>query len=165
MLANRRGRTRGTLTILASFVIALVLMAIPLPNWALPFRPDWAGLVLVYWCLALPQRVAVGSGWLVGLVLDVMYGGLLGQHALAKSVVAFLAVTFHRRVRMFPVWQQAATVFLFLLIDQGLVIWVEGAVGEYSGRLANWIPSVTSMLIWPWVFIIMRDVRRRARLA
>ena len=55
-----RGRRHGTGVIVLTFVIALLLTVIPLPDWARYLRPDWVGLVLIYWCMALPDRV----GWL-----------------------------------------------------------------------------------------------------
>ncbi len=158
-------RIRGRWVILISFVVALVLTAIPLPDWAAPFRPDWIGLVLIYWCMAAPRLVGVGTGWLAGLIVDVMQGSLLGQNALAKSVVAFLAVTFHLRVRMFPLWQQALAVFLLMAVNQVLVVLVKGIIGEYTVAWIYGMPAVSSMLIWPWLFIIMRDIRRRGRVS
>jgi rod shape-determining protein MreD len=156
---------RGRVVILVTFAIALVLQAVPLPRWAAPYRPDWVGLVLIYWCMATPQRVGVGSGWVAGLVLDVMQGSLLGQNALAKAVLAFLANTFHLRIRMFPVWQQALTVLAFTMVNQALIVWIKGVTGELYGLWWYWAPCIASMVIWPWLFIILRDVRRYGRVS
>lgn len=93
---------RGRATILATFLVAIVLNILPGPTWAEPFLPDWVALTLIYWCMAAPQRVSVGTGWLLGLTLDVLYGSLLGQHALAKSAIAFVTVRLHPQLRMFP---------------------------------------------------------------
>ena len=59
-------------------------------------------LVLVYWCLALPERVGVLAGWSIGLVLDVLNGSILGQHAFGLAFVAYVALQYHRRVRVYP---------------------------------------------------------------
>ena len=59
----------------ASFVVAFLLTAVPLPEWAANWRPAWIAMVLVYWCIALPQRVGVITGWCVGLVLDLCHSG------------------------------------------------------------------------------------------
>ena len=68
-----------------SFVVSLMLTALPMPEWASLWRPAWVALVLIYWCMALPARSGVLVGWSVGLLLDVMTGTLLGQHALALA--------------------------------------------------------------------------------
>ena len=154
-------RYQGSLTIAASFLVALMLTALPLPQWAEPWRPAWVTLVLIYWCLAVPQRVGVGVGWVLGLLLDVMTGTLLGQHALSLSLVAFLALKLHLRVRVLPPWQQGISVFLLVVLDRALSLWVTGIQGMPTEAKAIWAPAATSTLLWPWLYVILRDVRRR----
>ncbi len=60
---------RGTWAIVVSFVVAFMLTAVPLPDWAVSWRPDWVALVLAYWCLALPRRIGVLTAWFIGLLL------------------------------------------------------------------------------------------------
>jgi rod shape-determining protein MreD len=154
-------QSRGGLAILASFCVALILTILPLPEWAQPFRPQWVTLVLIYWTLALPHRVGVGIGFLNGMALDVLTGTLLGQHALGLSIVAFATVTLHQRVRVFPLWQQSLVVLVLLVVEHLLALWVMGATGETPPGLSYWaIPPIGAML-WPWVFVILRDIRRR----
>lgn len=155
----------GGWVILLSFVAALLLNIIPLPFWVDRFRPDWVCLVLIYWCMALPRRVGVGSGWLMGLFLDAAQGTLLGQHALALAVVAFLSVKVHRRVRVLPLWQQAFVVMAFSAINQFLVFWTNGIIGYPPEDFWYLGPAVGAMLLWPWVFMMLRDLRRRFQVA
>ena len=68
------GRRRATL--IGTFAAAVILAIMPFPNWAEPFRPDWVGLVLIYWCLAIPDRVSVGTGWLVARMTKAMSKGM-----------------------------------------------------------------------------------------
>ena len=88
MILHRR---HGTWVIVASFLLAYALTALPLPEWAELWRPAWGALVLMYWCMAVPQRVGVAIGFFAGLGLDVLQGTLHGQHALAMCIVAFVA--------------------------------------------------------------------------
>ena len=156
---------RGRLIIAATFVVALVLTILPWPVWTEQFRPDWVALVLIYWCMALPGRIGVGSGFLAGLTLDVLYGSLLGSNALAKTVVAFLAVRLHLQLRMFPRWQQAVSVLGLLVVNQLLVLWIRGAIGQAPDTFSYWTPSIVGALLWPWLFVILRDLRRRGGIA
>lgn len=152
---------RGRLILVATFAAAIVMNILPGPSWAEPFLPDWVALTLIYWCMAVPHRVSVGVGWTLGIILDVLYGSLLGQHALAKSVIAYVTVRLHPQLRMFPRWQQAVSVLVLLVINQLLVIWIRGATGQSPGTVAYWTPSVVGMLAWPWLFVVLRDLRRR----
>jgi rod shape-determining protein MreD len=147
--------------IVVTLIGAFMLDVMPLPDWIVAFRPEWSAIVLIYWCLALPQRVGVGIGWLVGLVVDVLRGALLAQHALGYAVMAYLALKLHRRIRVFPEWQQALTVMVFIALNQLLVLCVLGIIGESRGTFSYWFPSISSALIWPWMFAGLRGLRRR----
>jgi rod shape-determining protein MreD len=151
--------------ILMSFIMAVMLTLVPLPDWAAHLRPAWVAMVLIYWCMALPVRVGVGTGWLAGLFLDVVNGALLGQYALALALIAWVTHSLHQRLRLYPVWQQSLVVLLLLLLQQLLVIWVRGFIGQSPDTLLHWLPAFTSMLLWPWLFVILRDVRRRYRVS
>ncbi|HEC19699.1 MAG TPA: rod shape-determining protein MreD [Gammaproteobacteria bacterium] len=156
-------RHHGGATLLLTFIGALMLQMLPLPEWAQPLRPDWVALVLIYWCIALPDRVGVGIGWLAGLMLDVAHGALLGQNALALAVVAYLAIRLHQRIRVFPLWQQAVSALLLVTLHLMLVLWLKGATGQSAETWAYWLPALTSMLLWPPTFLILRGLRRAYR--
>ena len=47
-------------TILCFFVVALVMELAPWPAGFQAFKPSWLILVLLYWTLALPDRVSIG---------------------------------------------------------------------------------------------------------
>lgn len=160
-------RHRGRTVIARSFILAMMLTMVPMPSWMPSWvdslRPEWATMVLIYWCMALPQRVGVGIGWVVGLFLDVIHGALLGQYAMALAVVAYITISLHQRLRIYPIMQQALIVLLLILLQQLLVIWVKGFIGQSPDSLLYWMPSLTSMLLWPWLFLLLRDVRRQYR--
>ncbi len=158
-------RHPGSWIIVWSFIIAFLFTNVPLPEGVDRFRPDWLCLVLVYWCMALPQRMGIGIGWLSGLCLDAVKGTVLGQHALALAVVAFLTLKTHRRIRVFPLWQQSLGVFIFLLVNQVLVSWINGMIGYPPRDFWYLAPALGGMLLWPGVFIILRDLRRHFRVA
>lgn len=157
-------RGAGAIFITSVFA-ALVLALLPMPNWASAFRPEWMVLVLIYWCMALPNSIGVITCWSLGLVLDVLKGTLLGQHALALSLVGWLVLQSHLQLRMYPVWQQTLIVAAFLGIYEFLMFWIDGISGHAVSPEDRWAPIITSILLWPWIFIILRDLRRRAQSA
>lgn len=158
MINSASGRTHIIyLTLLLGFLLTLL----PLPEWAQIYRPQWVVLILIYWCMALPERVGVGVGFTTGLLLDVLMGTLLGQHALGLSAVAYLTIKLHRRVRVMRLRQQVFTIFILLLVERLLALWTTGAAGYPTPSLLYWITPIVGTLLWPWVFIILRDARRR----
>ncbi len=154
------GRNRGTLAIALTFFVALVLTVVPMPSPLAPLRPEWAALTLLYWVMALPQRIGVGAAWGLGLLLDVLKGAVLGQHALALALVVYLTLRVHRQLRVYPVWQQALAIGALVLLNQMVVAWINGIIGIESGGWGYWLPSLSSALLWPWMYIILRDFRR-----
>ena len=153
-------RRHGGGIIVFTFVVALLLTLIPLPDGLRPYRPDWVGLVLIYWCLALPDRVSVGYGFVFGLLVDVASGSLLGQHALGLTLVAYLAVKLHQRVRLYPLWQQSLTVLLLLSLHQLLSMWIHGITGRPAHDWSYWLPSFIGMALWPFLYPVLRGLRR-----
>ncbi|WP_296802090.1 rod shape-determining protein MreD [Thiolapillus sp.] len=151
----------GRTTIAITLLISLVLSVMPMPENLQYFRLQWTALVLIYWCMALPERVGVGIGFFVGLLLDILTGTLLGQHAFGLSVISFITVKTHKRVRVFPLWQQSVFVALLLYVDRLLFVWVDGTIGRPAAMLESWAVPLLGGLIWPWLFIIFRDLRRR----
>ena len=144
-----------------SLILAFMLTAMPLPEWAVNWRPAWVAMVLIYWSMALPDRVGIGIGWLLGLLLDVQQGTILGQNALGLAVIAYITLRSHQRIRVFPLVQQAILVCCYVLLFKLLVLWIKGMMGLPPQHWTFWMPAVTSMLLWPWLFIVLRDVRRR----
>ena len=154
---------RGALAILITLAVALMLMVFPLPDWAQPFRAQWPLMVLAYWCMAIPERIGVVAGWLTGLVTDAMTGTLLGQHALGYSLAMFLILTLHQRLRLYPWWQQAAAMGGVFAMERLISFLVIGATTGKPQPWAFWLPVVVSVGLWPWLFIILRDLRRKFR--
>lgn len=154
-------KQHGGRIIILSFIIALMLTAMPLPDWAINWRPAWVAMVLIYWCMAIPHRVGIGIGWMLGILLDVLQGTLFGQNAIGLAVLAYFTIKSHQRIRMFPLTQQAILICLMVLVYQVITLWIRGIMGLPPESWTYWMPAFTSMVLWPWLFIILRDIRRR----
>lgn len=156
---------RGSGAIFASFVVAFILTILPLPGWTDVLRPEWVALVLIYWCMAIPQRIGVGVAWITGLFLDVIRGGLLGQQALSLCLIAYITLKLYQRIRVAPLWQQAFSILILMVLHQLVVLWIKGIIGQSPQSWTYWLPSITSMALWPVVFSGMREYRRRYRIS
>jgi len=147
----------GILTIIAAFMLAIM----PLPDWAVEFRPDWVTLVLIYWAMAAPSKIGVTVAWIAGLLLDVSYGTLMGQHAVGLVFVIYIIHIQHQRLRMASLLQQAIVIFFLMLFKQLLTLWVDGMLGRAPDSWLYFMPTITSTLLWPWTYLILRDLRRK----
>lgn len=160
-MAEARRRTPWAVLAVGSFALAYVLMIAPAPAWAALWRPPWVTLALIYWCLAVPHRVGIGTAVLTGLLADVLVAAPLGQHALANTVVAWLVLLVYRRVRMMSPVQQALYVLLLLLTHRAIAYVVLGVLGRAPADAAYWAPAFTGALLWPWAALVLRSARVR----
>jgi rod shape-determining protein MreD len=152
---------RGLWMIWLSLALAMFLTIVPMPAGLEDYRPQWVTLTLIFWCLTLPERVGVFWGFGTGLTLDVLSASLLGQQALGLSLVAYVAVKLHARIRLFPLWQQSFFVWVLLLAERLLTLWILGATGQPMPALNYWVPSLIGLLLWPWLSAVLTQVERR----
>ena len=160
-----RNKPSGGWVIVASLLVAFVLTTIPLPDWIVNWRPVWVAMVLIYWCMALPQRVGIAISWCLGLLLDVQQGAVLGQNAIGLAIIAYITIKSYQRIRVFPLFQQAILVCFYILLFQFIALWIKGVMGLSPKDWTFWMPAITSAIFWPWIFIILRDIRRKYRVA
>lgn len=156
-------RQSNWLLIPITVMIAFILTLLPMPTWTIWLRPAWVLLILIYWTIILPERVSIGTAWIAGLFLDVLDGTLLGEHAFALSIVIYLVDHMHSRLRMYPLIQQVMSIFLLVLFYQLILYCIQAVIGSAPNNPLYWASSLTSMLLWPWVYYMMRD-RVAARL-
>jgi len=151
---------RGGIVVFASIVGALSLSIMPLPDALEAWRPEWTTMTVIYWCMATPMRVGVVVSWITGLMLDALRSGLLGQQAMALALIGYIVLKLHRRIRVFPLWQQSGTVFILIILQQFLQLWIDGLSGHTEPMSRYILPSISSALLWPVVFSILRYLRR-----
>jgi rod shape-determining protein MreD len=152
------------LVIPLSLILGLVLTMIPLPDWTQIYRPDWVAMILIYWSMAMPHRVGLWFAFFTGILVDVTQGTLLGQHSLALVLIIFINLNFYLRIRVMPLTRQALYVLVLLFINQFAVVWIEGIMQRSPPVMAYFAAPLVGMAIWPWVFIVLRDIRRKAQL-
>lgn len=145
---------------------AMILRVMSLwPIWDM-FNPDWIALALIYWSIALPERIGVFTAFCVGLLTDVLTGCLLGQYALIYVVTSYFSIKQHRRLRQFPLIQQCLFVLLCFLLGRSLIFAIE-LMQASANRLPSsfWYPALSGALAWPLVFYVLRAIRVFARIS
>lgn len=145
--------------IAGSIFAALMLNWLPWQGLWLALRPDFAALLLLYWCTHKPYRIGIGIAFIIGIFADVGDANLFGQHALSYSVLAFGGIMLHRRIQMFEVHEQPMQVFPLLLLSYAAfasVHWLTG--GKISWEY--FLGCLTSALLWVPLSFLLQTMRR-----
>lgn len=145
--------------ILISIFMAMGLRILPLENDHAIYNPDWVAIAIIFWCIHLPNRFGIGLAWLTGLLTDVLTGRPLGGYALCYSIIAYLSLNQHRRLNLFPVYQQALFVLIFLLVSQFLIFWSEDRALQHLHSWRYYLPSLSGTATWPFISIILNWLR------
>jgi rod shape-determining protein MreD len=142
-----------------TLMLALMLSLAPIGR--APAMPDLMALALVGWTVHQPRRVGMGVGFTLGVVIDVHQGALLGQHALAYTMLAYLAIMVHRRLPWFSAPAQAAQVLPLFAAAHGCELLVRMASGSsFPGWNLMFAPLVEAVL-WPLTSWLLLAPQRR----
>ncbi|TFW24864.1 rod shape-determining protein MreD [Duganella callida] len=124
--------------------------------------PDFVALLLVFWGVHQPRKVGIGTAFVLGLLMDVHDSTLLGENALAYTLLSYCAIMLHRRMLWFPIWTQAAHVFPLLAMAQLVQLIVRFFV---SGKFPDWfyfVESAMAAVLWPLTSWLLLAPQRRA---
>lgn len=152
--------SKTTLLMWLTLIIALLLSVAPMPEHLEAGRPLWLALVLTFWAMNYPHRVGLLTAWGLGIAQDVLYGAVFGQHALALMLVVYLVLTLQQRLKLFPLWQQSCALLIVYGISQLVLLWLSTLAGMRPKLSYYAVPVLVSSVLWPWLFLLLNNVRR-----
>lgn len=142
------------LAVILSFVIAAVLELVSMPGFLDAYRPEWLVLTVVYWLIRHPEKMGIVAGFITGLAMDVMSGSYFGIHSLALSLVCYLVLGMHRRLKMFPVIQQSMVMFFIAGIHLMIVYTMRSLLSVADNGLEYMWQAFVSALVWPLILVL-----------
>ena len=152
---------KNSIMVTISIIAAMVLTILPLPQSAIWLRPEWVLLVVIYWTVNYPGQFGVVAAWFIGLLLDILTGTVLGEHALAVTVISYIVNKFSIWLRLLVMHQQMIVICLLVALYQVLIFWVQGLLNEAPTSLFYWSASLISAIVWPWLYLLLKDCEQR----
>ncbi len=136
------------LFIYISLFLALLCQLFPWTGQGIILRPDFMLVALLYWLLRAPYLCNIATAWVVGLLMDLSTGSLLGQHALAFTLTAFIALSFQRRLVLFTALQIFSYVFVLLAFTRLTLLVLKLFAGHEAPSWHYFWPAVTGIILW-----------------
>jgi rod shape-determining protein MreD len=149
---ERLARPAHTAIVWGSLLLVWLVSLLPWRLW--PQAPDVLLLVIAFWCVHEPRRVGMVTAFIFGLLMDVHDAGVLGEHALGYTLVAYGAVVLHRRLQRFDLWSQAMHMLPLFFLARLLTVVIHAWI---AGKWPGWAWATGTVLtaaIWPlagWV--------------
>ena len=150
--------------ILLSLPVGLILMFLRFPPNTDWLQPLWVVLISIYWALMKPNYVSVGTAWLVGIYLDILYNAPIGENALALSLIVFLVVKFCPKITLLGFWKSSPIIFGLTALYQLLRFIMEISIGTHFNIRAIFGNAAISALIWPLLALILFNCQRKLRI-
>ncbi len=142
-----------------AFALAMVLSVVPVPESLLLYRPDFVTLVLIYCCWYHTETIGVLAAFVVGLLVDVLTFGVMGQHALAKVIVAYCCLRLSPKFSSVPLLGQALFVLALLLIHSIIISLVRLYSNDGIDSLLLWISPLTGAALWLIVAFVVQAIK------
>ena len=162
-----RNSRKNKVWIYLSLIVAISLDLFLLPDSVISWKPLFTLLFLIYWNMALPDKVGIFEALFFGVVLDLSTGTVLGLHAVMFVLITYICQRFFYQFRVSPIWQQATILFfLFFIFKQVFAfdlysLQKEISLIDSSYMLTSFIFALSSAFVWPLVFFILRGYRRK----
>ena len=149
------------LTVALAMVLGVAHLPETAPQWLGWLRPDWVVLVVFYWVMATPHRLGLIAAWVIGLLVDVLLSQPLGLNGLCLAALTFVTWSFYERFRMYSIAQQGAVIFLMVLGIEIVRQAVEVLTSDAGFTWGLLLPGLISMVLWPPVYLALRELRRQ----
>jgi len=150
--------------ICATLLVALILMIVSLPRWLFYFWPDWVGLVLAYWALTYPKEITPFRVLLVAVIAEVLFVKNFGVIGIGLVPAIFLISSFSQQMKAMSMWMQILLVAIAMTLSKIITGWVSGLIGDFDITLEYWYSIIGDMVIWPFLYIGLNELRRALRI-
>lgn len=140
-----------------SYLVAITLTIVPLPEAYQWYRPLFTPLVCLFWAFTNPYHFHLGFVWLFGMLQDVATGTILGHAALGLIVISYIANKAAHRLNIFPPIHQVLFILVLLSLYQLISFWILGITSQLPEAWTYWQPVVVSGICWLVVFNVFHQ--------
>ena len=157
---------KNQLWIYFSLFLAVIMDNYLFPESTLNWKPLLTLLVLIYWNMALPDKVGIFEALFFGIIMDILNGSILGLHGLLFVLITYICQRFFYQFRVSPIWQQSVILFFLSFIFKmafsfdyfNVRLGLNVSDGFYLTN--TFLFALVSSLFWIPTFFLLRELRR-----
>lgn len=137
-----------------SLLIGVFLTIVPLPDWAMWLRPQWIFALLLFWVINASSQYGVGFAFMLGLLMDLITGTPMGEHALVFVLLTYIVLKSHAMIQHLSPWQQAGIVGILAVANAILQAMILGFAGHSTHVALYALSAIPTLLIWPCILLL-----------
>ena len=118
-------------------------------------------MIVTYWAIATPSNTKLLLAFISGVIVDIVFGQVLGITSLFYVVLIFLILKLYNSLRYMTVAQQAVVIFVLILIKQHLFVWAYLIIDRNIDYQALLVGSLVTSIFWPLAYYSLRFIRRK----
>lgn len=149
--------------VIVTIIIAFALTILPIREELTVFRPEWLALTFIHWGLMAPGKSSLLVAWFVGILVDILFGSIIGQHGLGYTIVLFMTLRIRPRLLLDSFFQQIFAVFLVLGTYLLINLWILGITGNTPQGWSYWFTVLSSLIIWPFYHYFLQQFHARRK--
>ena len=140
-------------------IIALIIGAISLPLVIELSSPLWMLVCFVYWVIYTDDKWIYLSALILGLLMDVLQGGILGQNALSLVISSAFIFNVKKSFFVSNLTTQQVYIFLGSLIYLITFLLTHILVQGFDFSWLIIISPFSSAIIWPIIRILLAKLK------
>lgn len=141
--------------VMLTLFLCLLLSVWPLPVDVKWFRPEFGFLFVFYWVNRFPFRLGLVFAWVAGAIFDLVTGEILGQQALALTIVTYLIIIFNSQIKRSTIFGEMLLIFLLMLAYLILGLWIDAMMGRVVWTIELVLPALATAMCWPFFVRLM----------
>ena len=140
-------------------IIALIIGAISLPLVIELSSPLWMLVCFVYWVIYTDDKWIYLSALILGLLMDVLQGGILGQNAFALVISSAFIFNVKKSFFVSNLTTQQVYIFLGSLIYLITFLLIHILVQGFDFSWLILISPFSSAIIWPVIRFLLAKLK------
>ena len=141
-------------------IIAFIIGAISLPSFLELASPFWLLSFFIYWLIYSNGKSVFTSAFILGILLDVLQGGILGQNALALVLSSAFILNVKKSFFVSNLTTQQVYIFLGSIIYLIIFLLVQQLTQGLNFEWLILLSPFTSAILWPLIRYLLAKLKQ-----